>query len=60
MQDMEVYSSGLRPYGALLLSGFYQQDIEAIIDSASESSLRFNASRTLNDWAAVLFYKESQ
>jgi len=60
LQDMEVYSAGLRPYGALLLSGFYQQDIEAIIDSASESSLRFNASRTLNDWAAVLFYKESQ
>ena len=60
LQDMEIYSAGLRPYGALLLSGFYQQDIEAIIDSASESSLRFNASRTLNDWAAVLFYKESQ
>jgi ribosomal protein L11 methyltransferase len=57
LQDMKAYFTGLRKNGTLLLSGFYQHDIEAIVACASEYSLRFNALRTLNDWAAVMFYK---
>jgi ribosomal protein L11 methyltransferase len=57
LQDMKFYYTGLRENGALLLSGFYQKDIEAIKASASGYSLRFIASKTLNDWSAVLFYK---
>jgi len=59
IQDMKFYSAGLRENGLLLLSGFYQQDIEAINTSASRCNLRFYASKTLNDWAAALFYKLS-
>jgi ribosomal protein L11 methyltransferase len=59
LQDMKSYSNCLRNGGTLLLSGFYEQDIEAILGSASGYSLQFIASRTLNDWAAVLLYKLS-
>lgn len=57
LQDMKAYSMGLCKNGKLLLSGFYQYDIEAVMAYASDYSLRFIASRTLNDWAAVLFFK---
>jgi ribosomal protein L11 methyltransferase len=57
LQDMKIYSEGLRKNGVLLLSGFYQKDIKAITISASAYSLRFMSSRVLNDWAAVLLYK---
>jgi ribosomal protein L11 methyltransferase len=57
LQDMKAYFTGLRENGTLLLSGFYQHDIEAVVACASEYTLRFNASRILNDWAAVMFYK---
>jgi ribosomal protein L11 methyltransferase len=59
LQDMKSYSAGLRKNGALLLSGFYQKDIEAITASASGYSFRFMSSRVQNDWAAVLLYKLS-
>lgn len=59
IQDMKYYFAGLRENGALLLSGFYQKDIETIQASASGYTLRFIASKTLNDWSAVLFYKLS-
>jgi len=57
VQDMKAYYDGLRKDGILLLSGFYQKDIEAIAASASESGLHLSGSRTLNDWAVLLFYK---
>jgi ribosomal protein L11 methyltransferase len=57
LQDMKAYHSGLRKNGILLLSGFYQQDIESIMASAAENALQFKASRTLNDWTVAIFYK---
>lgn len=57
IQDMKFYSAGLREKGTLLLSGFYQKDIEAIVASASGNSLRYSAFRTMNDWAAILLNK---
>jgi ribosomal protein L11 methyltransferase len=57
LQDMKSYAAGLRKNGVLLLSGFYQKDIEAITDFATDYSLRFISSRVLNDWAAVILYK---
>lgn len=57
LQDMKTYFLGLRQNGILLLSGFYQKDIEAIASSASESGLSVKGSRILNDWAVVLLNK---
>ena len=57
LQDMKAYHYGLRKDGILLLSGFYQKDIETIAASASECGLHISGSRTLNDWAVILFNK---
>jgi ribosomal protein L11 methyltransferase len=57
LQDMKEYCNGLRENGLLLLSGFYRNDIEAIAGSASKTGMQLTASRSLNDWAVLLFQK---
>lgn len=57
LQDMEAYVKGLKKDGNLLLSGFYEKDIEAITARASEFGLHLSGFRTLNDWAVVLYTK---
>lgn len=57
LKDMQAYYKGLRNNGTLLLSGFYQQDIEAIVASASENKMQLITSRTLNNWSVALFNK---
>lgn len=60
LQDMKAYADGLRKDGQLLLSGFYQKDIAAISEAAVTYGLHFQGSKTLNDWAVVLFNKLSR
>jgi ribosomal protein L11 methyltransferase len=55
--DMEVYSNGLRDKGLLQLSGFYEQDVDAIVARANEFGLHLSGFKTLNNWAVVLFNK---
>jgi ribosomal protein L11 methyltransferase len=59
MQDMKAYVDGLRNGGKLLLSGFYQKDIQAIRNTAEMWGLKFLGSRNLNDWAVVLLQKQN-
>lgn len=58
LQDMKAYYEGLRDDGMLMLSGFYQPDLEAIVSRASEFGLNLSENRTLNDWAVALFIKK--
>jgi ribosomal protein L11 methyltransferase len=57
LQDMKAYYEGLRENGMLLLSGFYQKDMETITASASGPGLQLIGARNLNDWAVMLFHK---
>jgi len=57
LQDMKAYCEGLVENGMLLLSGFYQKDMETIAVSASGSGLHLTGARNLNDWAVMLFHK---
>jgi ribosomal protein L11 methyltransferase len=57
LQDMKTYFLALRKYGKLLLSGFYEHDIETIKEEAVKAGFQFKASATLNDWAVVLLDK---
>jgi ribosomal protein L11 methyltransferase len=57
LQDMKKYYDGLHKGGLLLLSGFYQHDMDALVSSASACTLKLSGSKSLNDWAVVLFYK---
>jgi ribosomal protein L11 methyltransferase len=60
LNDMRAYNNGLRASGKLLLSGFYQKDLEAIRNSTMECGLYFTGSGYLNDWAVVLLHKQDQ
>ena len=54
---MKDYDRGLRYHGKLLLSGFYQKDLAAIIARATECGFVYEADGVLNDWAVVLLHK---
>jgi len=53
LNDMEKYVHVLQKHGILILSGFYEQDIDKISCKANELGLSFNSSRTKNKWAVV-------
>lgn len=57
LQDMSIYAEGLRKGGILLMSGFYEKDIEAIVASATGAGLDYKGSKSLNQWAVVMFTK---
>jgi ribosomal protein L11 methyltransferase len=57
LQDMKSYFEGMHDHGLLLLSGFYQKDMDAITASASGLGLQLTGARNLNDWAVMLFHK---
>jgi ribosomal protein L11 methyltransferase len=57
LQDMTKYIDGLRPHGQLLLSGFYENDILAIRESAESAGLNYSGTEILNHWAVLLFQK---
>lgn len=57
LQDMDVLSSCLAPGGILLLSGFYDHDLEAIQESAAKHGLHFMQSSENNRWICAKFIK---
>ena len=58
LQDLEIYTRGLKKGGQILLSGFYESDRNAIEMESLEAGLNFAGIRTLNNWAVMLFKKE--
>jgi ribosomal protein L11 methyltransferase len=60
LQDMKACSAGIREGGVMLLSGFYERDIETIAGSAAGQGLDLVGPRTLNDWAALKFIKRNR
>jgi len=57
LNDMKNYTGHLAEGGALILSGFYIDDIEAINQSVISCGLTPDKKNTKNDWAAVRFIK---
>lgn len=57
LQDMKAYGKGLRKDGKLLLSGFYEKDVDAITAAANECGLRFAGMESLHDWTVLLMNK---
>ncbi|RLD24785.1 MAG: 50S ribosomal protein L11 methyltransferase [Bacteroidetes bacterium] len=53
--DIPFYAKLLNKGGSLLLSGFYQNDLEEIEISATGSGLRLVKTNTKNDWAMAQF-----
>ncbi len=55
LKDIPKYASTLDAGGELILSGFYQEDIQQIIAKAGEHGLKFVASQSLNNWTVASF-----
>jgi ribosomal protein L11 methyltransferase len=55
LQEIPVYRRFLSPGGKLLVSGFYEHDIEDIARTAEEAGLKKMSQRIKNQWACVVF-----
>ncbi len=55
LADMPVYVSALKKEGSLLLSGFYQEDLDIIKDACNNEGLRFVDNKLKNNWIAAKF-----
>lgn len=57
LEEMSLYSAKLIENGIILLSGFYTQDAEAILESARQNGLEELERRSHNNWVAMKLRK---
>lgn len=58
LEEIPQYAALLKDEGYLLLSGFYENDINEIKNLATANQLKYLQHETKKDWAVVLFRKE--
>lgn len=59
LRDMPAYAAVLNPGGTLLLSGFYEHDVQALQDKAETLGLRLVQQKSRNDWTALRMIKKA-
>lgn len=57
LEEMSRYATILNSNGSLLLSGFYEHDIEDISSVAGDQGLHLKERKTRGEWAALLLVK---
>lgn len=57
LNDLQDYASCIKSDGTFLCSGFYENDLPAIIAQAQKYDLKFQHSKTRNNWCSALFTK---
>ncbi len=55
LQDISEYAKRLNPNGNLMLSGFYESDIEDINEVADKCQLKLSKKTTKNEWAMLVY-----
>lgn len=55
--DIPAYANALQQDGLLLMSGFYEEDLEQIRKKCLSSGLSYVRHMTMNRWAAAIFNK---
>ncbi len=55
LKDIKQYAKSLKSGGTLLLSGFYEKDLEMITAVCNEYKLEFQNSLNRNDWIAASY-----
>lgn len=55
LNDMQTYLKCLQKNGVILLSGFYQEDFNAINKSCLENGLTFEKKITKNNWLSIKY-----
>lgn len=59
LQDMSVYVDCLHSQGILLMSGFYEKDLQLIREKAESLKMKYISHEVKNDWTAARFRKKS-
>lgn len=59
LRDMPAYAAVLNQGGTLLLSGFYEHDVQALQDKAEMLGLRLVQQKSRNDWTALRMIKKA-
>lgn len=57
--DMAAYAAALRPGGDLLMSGFFEEDVAAILAAAAGCGMRHVATAARDGWAQVQVRREA-
>lgn len=57
LDEMGIYASLLTPDGFLLLSGFYTEDIEDLVNAAAPLGLILRKKSSKDNWAALILQK---
>lgn len=57
LKDMESYATVLNPGGTLMLSGFYEHDVQSLQDKAETLGMRLVQQRSRNEWTALKLTK---
>ncbi len=58
LDELAIYSALLTNQGLLLLSGFYSEDIEDLVQAASAHGLSLTIQTTKDNWAALCLQKK--
>lgn len=57
LDEMEVYHTLVKKNGYLLLSGFYEHDVDDLIAKAASFGLSWKETKTKDNWAALVLQK---
>ena len=57
LEDLPTYVRSLKRGGRLLVSGFYEADVAAIVDASEALGLTLCGSSSREDWACLEFRK---
>jgi len=57
LENMKTYCQCVKADGKLILSGFYNDDCDVLIDAARTCRMQFLRKDTCNDWAILMFQK---
>ena len=59
LMDLRTYVKSLKQNGLLLLSGFYEDDVEDILKETGKYGLRLEGHKTRDGWSCLKLRKES-
>jgi ribosomal protein L11 methyltransferase len=57
LSDVKIYAACLHKNGTLLLSGFYEEDVPAILQEAEKHHLKFVEKKTKDKWCLLMLNK---
>lgn len=58
LQDIDRYVRNLKPGGRMILSGFYDRDVDAVLEAASRYGLEYVGRSVQNDWSCLILSRE--